>query len=122
MGSLVTTLLQIFTAKSRGERIVKIVPQLAKLKPNSIMLAGSKLVRSWSQTGSKLVVLRAQSFAPSCINLMDFPYSVFQIVSKISTIVSYLEIFIKTISQSFFLNSYAAFQHFRHCRQPSARI
>jgi len=25
-----------------------------KLKPNSITLAGSKLVRSWSQTGSKL--------------------------------------------------------------------
>jgi len=25
------------------------------LKPNSIMLAGSKLVRRWSQTGSKLV-------------------------------------------------------------------
>jgi len=96
MGSLVTTLLQIFTAESRDERILKIGPQLAKLKPNSITLAGSKLVRSWSQTGSKLVVLLAQSFAPSCINLMGFPYSVFQIVSKISSIVSCPEVYVET--------------------------
>jgi len=43
------------------------------LKPNSITLAGSKLVRSWSQTGSKLVgdQLRT-SFEPSSV--MEFGF------------------------------------------------
>jgi len=30
-----------------------VVADTTRLKPNSITLAGSKLVRSWSQTGSK---------------------------------------------------------------------
>jgi len=44
--------------------------QLARLKPNSITLAGSKLVRSWSQTGSKLVSDQLRTcFEPVCDQL-----------------------------------------------------
>ena len=39
-----------------------------RLKPNSITLSGSKLVRSWSQTGSKLVSGQLRtSFEPASV-------------------------------------------------------
>ena len=48
---------------------------VTELKPNSITLAGSKLVRSWSQTGLKLVgdQLRT-SFEPASVMKFGFYY------------------------------------------------
>jgi len=54
MGYFITALLFQFTAKCAGERILKIDQHLAKLKPNSITLAGSELAQNMFRASSEL--------------------------------------------------------------------